>query len=258
MILRASLLLWLLFIPAVAAPAGSTPKISPEDVSARLETGDRPAADRVRDSGRKPSDVVAFLGIEPGMTVVDLIAAGGYYTEVLSLAVGTEGKVYAQNTKFALEYREGANDKAMAARLADGRLSNVERLDREFADLGLAPDSVDAAVTALNFHDIYNGGSPAAADRFLEVVFAFLEPGGSFGLIDHAGGAGDDDALHRIEERLVIDAAKRAGFELADFSEALRNSADDRTRNVFDASIRGHTDRFLLRLRKPKDASGDS
>ncbi len=124
MILRASLLLWLLFLPAVAAPAGSTAKISPEHVSARLEAGDRPAADRIRDAGRKPAGVIAFLGIEPGMTVVDLIAAGGYYTEVLSLAVGTEGKVYAQNTKFALEYREGANDKAMAARLADCRTSS--------------------------------------------------------------------------------------------------------------------------------------
>lgn len=262
MILRSRFSMWLVFVPAVAALAGSAPagtaNVSPAEVAARLEAGDRPAADRGRDNGRKPAEVIAFLGIEPGMTVVDLIAAGGYYTEALSLAVGAEGKVYAQNTKFALEYREGANDKAMAARLADGRLPNVERLDREIADLGLAPDSVDAALTALNFHDIYNGGGPAAADGFLKVVFAFLEPGGSFGLIDHAGGVGDDEALHRIEEQLVIDAAKRAGFELADFSEVLRNSADDRTRSVFDTSIRGHTDRFVLRLRKPKGPAGDS
>jgi predicted methyltransferase len=258
MILRTGLSLWLFLVPAMTSLAAPAAADSAAEISARLSGGDRPAADRVRDAGRKPAEVVAFLGVEPGMTVVDLIAAGGYYTEVLALAVGAGGKVYAQNTKFALEYREGANDKAMTTRLADGRLPNVERLDREIADLGLAPNSIDAAITALNFHDIYNGGGPAAADGFLKAVYAFLEPGGSFGIIDHAGGVGDDDALHRIEEQRVIDAAKRAGFELAGVSEVLRNPADDRTLNVFDTSIRGHTDRFVLRLRKPDAAGGGS
>jgi predicted methyltransferase len=187
------------------------------------------------------------------MTVVDLIAAGGYYTEVLSVAVGPEGKVYAQNTAFVLEMREGANEKAITARLAGGRLPNVERLDREVAALGLAPGSVSAAVTALNFHDIYNGSGQEAALRFLEAVHRLLEPGGVLGLIDHAGNPGADNAkLHRIEESLVVASAKAAGFEVEARGEMLRNPSDDCSKNVFDPEIRGQTDRFVLRLRKPR------
>ena len=217
----------------------------------RLAADSRAAEDRARDAGRRPAEVIAFLGIEPGDTVVDLIAAGGYYTEVLSLAVGPKGKVYAQNTAFVLEMRGGVNERAMRARLAGGRLPNVERLDRELGELGLAPNSVDAAITALNFHDIYNGSGREAAVGFLRSVHAFLKPGGVLGLFDHAGNPGaDNEKLHRIEESLAVEAAPAAGFEV-ESSDLLRNPDDDRTRFVFDPAIRGRTDRFLLKLRKP-------
>lgn len=104
------------------------------DLAAALASEDRAAADRARDAGRKPAEVVAFLGIGSGMTVMDLIAAGGYYTEVLSLAVGPTGKVYSQNPPRVLQFRDGANEKALSARLADGRLPNVERVNEQ--DLG--------------------------------------------------------------------------------------------------------------------------
>lgn len=225
------------------------------DLATRLAADSRPAEDRARDAGRKPAAVIAFLGIAPGMTVVDLIAAGGYNTEVLSIAVGPEGKVYAQNNAYVLQMGEGANDKAMTARLAGGRLPNVQRLDREIAELGLAPGSIDAAVTALNFHDIYNGRGPEAAARFLEAVYAFLEPGGVLGIIDHAGNPGaDNEKLHRIEEKRVVEAALAAGFEVEATSDVLRNPADDRTQSVFEPALRGHTDCFVLRLRKPGPA----
>jgi predicted methyltransferase len=227
------------------------PSWSAADLAAKLADEARSTDDRARDAGRQPAGVIAFLEIEPGDTVVDLIAAGGYYTEVLSLAVGPKGKVYAQNGEYVLKMRDGANDKAMTARLADGRLPNVERLDREVADLGLAAGSIDAAVTALNFHDIYNGRSPEAAAAFLATVYAFLRPGGVLGLIDHAGDAGADNAeLHRIEEQRVREAAIAAGFEVKE-SPLLRNLADDHTQQVFAPEIRGKTDRFLMRLRKP-------
>jgi len=230
---------------------------APADLATRLADPHRAESDRARDAGRKPAEVVGFLGIEPGMTVVDLIAAGGYYTEVLSLAVGPRGHVYAQNTRFTLEIRDGANDAAMTARLADGRLPNVERLDREIGDLGLAPNSIDAAVTALNFHDIYNGRGPEAANGFLLAVKAILVPGGVLGIVDHAGGAGDDESLHRIDEALVVAAAEQAGFIVEATSDVLRNPDDDRERNVFAEGLRGHTDRFVLRLRRPIDSAGD-
>lgn len=240
---------WLAFL-LLTLPASARGEAS--ELAARLSAQSRPAADRARDAGRKPAEVVAFLGIEPGMTVVDLIAAGGYYTEVLSIAVGTEGRVYAQNTAFTLQFRDGANEKAIRERLAGNRLPNVERLDREIADLGLAPDSVDAAVTALNFHDVYNGRGPEAAAAFLAAAYDFLEPGGVLGIIDHAGNPGaDNEKLHRIEEERVLEAARAAGFEVEASSDVLRNPQDDRSRSVFAEGLRGHTDRFVLRLRKP-------
>lgn len=239
----------LLIALALASVASAAAR---EHVAARLAAGERSAEDRARDVGRQPAAVIEFLGIEPGMTVVDLIAAGGWYTEVLSLAVGPEGKVYAQNTEHALEMRDGANEAAMTARLAGGRLPNVERLDRELDALGLAPASVDAALTALNFHDVYQGAGPDAATKLLRTVYTFLKPGGVLGIIDHAGGKGDDAKLHRIDESLVVDAAKQVGFQV-EASDLLRNPDDDRTKSVFDPALRGQTDRFLLRLRKPDD-----
>jgi len=243
-----------LLTEATGALADSAPSPDSARIDALLEAGSRSAADRTRDAGRRPASVVAFLGIEPGMTVVDLIAAAGYYTEVLALAVGPDGKVYAQNNRYVLEMRDGANEKAMTARLAGDRLPNVQRLDREMDALGLEPGSVDAAVTALNFHDIYNGMGPEAGQGFLRSVHALLVPGGVLGLIDHSGGVGDDTELHRIDEALVVQAAEQAGFLVEARSGVLGNPDDDRTRNVFDPELRGHTDRFVLRLRKPGKA----
>lgn len=220
----------------------------------QLADGERSDADKARDAGRKPADVVAFLGIEPGMTVIDLIAAGGWYTEVLATAVGTDGTVYAQNNAFVLQFREGANDKAITARLADGRLPNVVRLDREMNDLGLEPGSVDVAITALNFHDIYNspaGGREAAAG-FLAIAKYVLKSGGVLGIIDHVGVAGADNAkLHRMQPKDVEALAVAAGFVVEAQSDLLANPADDHTTGVFDPSVRGKTDRFLFKLRKP-------
>jgi predicted methyltransferase len=218
---------------------------------ATLDHSSRPEADKARDAGRKPADVVAFLGFGEGMTVLDVIAAGGYYTEVLSIAVGDGGKVYAQNPSVALKLRDGANDKALTERLANDRLPNVVRLDREFADIGLEPESLDGAITALNFHDVYNNG-PEAAVGMLQVLKGLLKSGGVLGIIDHAGDPGADNAaLHRIEKDKVIEAAKAAGFKIAGDSDLLSNPGDDHTGMVFAPELRGNTDRFLLKLAKP-------
>ena len=217
-----------------------------------LASEGRPSEDRARDAGRKPVDVVAFFGIGPGMRVIDLIASGGYYSEVLAAAVGPSGVVYAQNPLFVLKMRDGANDKALTARLARDRLANVKRLDLDLADLELEPASLDAAVTALNFHDVYNGPGLEAATGFLAAVYALLKPGGVLGLIDHSGNAdADNAALHRIEEKLVDAAAESVGFEIEAKSDVLRNADDDRSKSVFAPGMRGHTDRFVMRLRKP-------
>jgi predicted methyltransferase len=218
---------------------------------AALAQANRPAEDKARDAGRKPADVLAFLGIGAGMTVMDVIAASGYYTEVLSVAVGPGGTVYAQNPAVALTLRDGANDKAMTARLADDRLPNVKRWDREFADLGVAPGSLDAALTALNFHDVYNN-DPAVAVSMLRAIKTLLKPGGVFGVIDHQGIAGADNAqLHRVEKAKAEAAALEAGFEIGGDSGVLASPADDHTQGVFAPGLRGQTDRFVLKLVKP-------
>jgi len=243
----------LCILVAVVTGATIAQARSAADLSRALSEGDRSEADKARDADRRPGEVAAFLGIEPGMTVVDLIAAGGYYTEVLSVAVGPQGRVFAQNNAYVLQLREGANEKAITARLSEGRLGNVERLDREVADLGLEPGSVDAALTALNFHDIANSRGPEATAGFLAAIMAILEPGGILGVIDHDGDAGNDNkSLHRIPRSDALKAVKEAGFELVAEGDMLRNPGDDHTRNVFAEGMRGKTDRFVLLLRKPQ------
>ncbi len=223
------------------------------DLAGRLSDPSRPAEDRARDASRKPAEVVEFLGVEPGMRVLDAIAAGGWYTEVLSIAVGPEGRVVAQNPDFALEYGGGRNDKALTARLADDRLPNVTRLDKNFSGMSAADGPFDAAITALNFHDVYNGMGPEAAASFLGALYDVLKPGGVLGITDHVGVAGNDnEGLHRIEKATVIDAAESAGFELVGESDVLQNPADDHTQPVFSDGIRGKTDRFVLKFRKPE------
>ena len=169
----------------------------------------------------------------------------------LEMAVGNEGKVYAQNPARMLQFRDGANEKAISARLAGGRLANVERLNKELTGLGLEENSIDAVITALNFHDIYNSAGPDAALGSSKIIYSILKPNGVFGVIDHQGKSGNDNAsLHRIELGLVVETLEKAGFKIQQ-SDLLSNPDDSRDKGVFDPSIRGKTDRFLLLARKP-------
>ncbi len=210
----------------------------------------RPAADVARDAGRRPYAVLDFLGVQPGMQVLDVIAAGGYYTEVLADVVGPDGRVWAQNPAVVLRFAAAGNDRALTDRLAGGRLANVRRLDREFNDLGLVGGSIDVAITALNFHDIYNR-SPEQAQAVLAAIRHVLKPGGVLGIVDHNANAGGDHAgLHRVPVADAVAAAEQAGF-VVDTSDLLANPGDDRTLGVFAPEIRGNTDRFVLKLTKP-------
>jgi len=227
---------------------------APPDLRILLADGSRPKEDRERDAGRKPADVIEFLGIGPGMRVIDVIAAGGYYTEVLSIAVGPGGHVVAQNPDRVLQFRDGANEKAISARLADNRLPNVSRLNKNFDAIDVSDGPFDAGITALNFHDIYNGSGPEAALSVLQTISSLLKPGGIFGIIDHVGVAdADNAALHRVEIDKAIATAEAAGFVVEARSDLLRNATDDHSQGVFAEGVRGNTDRFLLKLRKPAE-----
>lgn len=233
-----------------AAPATQAPAL---DLAALLESESRSAADRARDAGRKPAAVIEILGIAPGMRVIDIIAAGGWYTEVLSLAVGPDGRVVAHNPPAVLQMRDGANEKALSERLANNRLPNVARLDKDIADLAPEDGPFDAALTALNLHDVYNRNGEEAAVGMMRIVHSILKPGGVFGVIDHEGNEGQDNvAVHRMLKSDAIRMAEAAGFVVEADSGILHVHSDDRTQHVFAEGIRGKTHRFFLKLRKPQ------
>lgn len=236
------------------AGCGAPPPADPID--AAISSPERPPTDRDRDAGRKPAEVARFFGVSPGMTVLEMFAGGGYYAEVFARIVGTDGKVYCHNNS---AHRRFLAD-AIAARFRDERLPNVVRVDTEAEDIDLPPASVDAALLILAYHDVY-----VAADenwpeidhqQMLAAIFEALKPGGVLGVVDHTARPGGDPAdvataLHRIDEAVVIRDLERAGFTLEERSGVLRNPSDDYDKRVFDPGVRGRTDRFILRFRKP-------
>ncbi len=201
---------------------------------------DRPSADKERDASRQAPAVLNFLGLESGMTVLDINASTGWYTEVLSYAVGPNGRVYMQN-------RPGGNaDEAAAARA--GRLSNVQQVA---AITDPAAGSVDFAITALNFHDFHNT-NPEVAQGVLRGVAASLKTGGILGIVDHQGSYGaDNQTLHRIAFEDAVKAVVQGGdFALVGASDILDNPADDHSKTPFDPSLGRNTDRIVLKFVK--------
>lgn len=215
--------------------------------------GGRSEEDRARDAARKPAEVLAFFGVEPGDTIVDIWAAGGWYTEVFSEAVGPEGKVYAQNGPGILAFRDGHYGKLLTERLAGGRLGNVIRVDQALAENPVEAGTVDLAFTALNLHDIHNDNGDEGTVEFFRNALAMLKPGGLMGVIEHVGVEGADNrTLHRMIPERARAAATAAGFVIEAESDLLANPEDDHTLGVFDPNVRGKTDRFILKLRKPE------
>jgi len=239
-------------VAAVAMLVGANVQVQAIDVAAvnqALAAADRSDADKALDTARKPAQVLDFLGLEPGMTVLDVMSGGGWYTEVLSRAVGPNGKVYMQNSEGSLA--RGTTQATVDERL--GRLSNVELLKADATvSLPLPANSIDFAITNLNFHDVYNA-DPAAAQRFLVNIKNALKPGAVLGLIDHEGDAGADNAaLHRIPVELARAAALEAGFVIAEESDLLNVPTDNHTQAPFAAELERNTDRFMLKLVKPQ------
>jgi predicted methyltransferase len=214
-----------------------------------LASPERPAEDKARDAARRPYDVIPFVGIATGMRVLDVFAGDGWYTEVLSAAVGPTGKVYMQNAPGMIERRGDAYREQLQAR-AD-RLGNVELLLRDLSDLGM-DGQMDAAMTALNLHDAYGRGGEAAGLAFLKGIYDALKPGGVAGIIDHVGVPGKDNGeLHRIEKATAQDLLTKTGFVIEAESDLLANPKDDHTLTSHDPALGRNTDRMLFRVRKP-------
>ena len=187
------------------------------------------------------------------MKVADVVAASGYYTEILASAVGPTGTVWAHNHRWVLE-RFG--EEGISKRLAKPGLANAVRWDRELEELGLPVAELDAVLIVLFYHDtVWQGVDREAMNA---EVWKALKPGGVYGVIDHhaEAGSGDRDVktIHRIDAELVKREILAAGFVLDAESDVLRHAEEDRTKSVFDESIRGLTDRFVYRFRKPADS----
>ena len=219
----------------------------------------RPDADRARDAGRKPAQVLEFIGIAPGMTVLDMFSGGGYYTEILSYVVGDGGRVAAHSNEAYLSFV----GEEFEMRYLGGRLPNVEIVMAENNELSLKPDTFDAILLVLSFHDLYyaapDDGWPAFdVPGLLAELHKGLKAGGVVGVVDHYAAAGSPPetggTTHRIDPAIVIDAMTAAGFKLDGRSDLLRNPADDYEKVVFDPEVQGKTDRFVLRFRKPAGA----
>jgi predicted methyltransferase len=220
------------------------------DWRAGLDDGRRPASDKKRDIDRKPAEVLQVLGVKSGMKVLDLFAAGGYYTEVLSHKVGEKGEVLSHNDKFLLEVMNGRFNQQMTDRLAMDRLPNVRRFHKEIGSLGLRSE-IDVITFVLNYHDLYSTRNKKERIEFLAELHKALKSGGILGIVDSQANTGDHDpSLHRINSSIVKAELAAAGFRLIAESDVLSNSADDHLVNVFDPSIRGKTDRFVLKFQK--------
>ena len=231
--------------------------VDPSVYAAAVASTSRPEADLARDAGRKPADVLEFFGIAPGMSVLDLFSGGGYYAEILSHVVGPDGHIVAHSN---LAYLNFVGDE-FKARHADNRLANVDVLMAENNELKLDANQFDAILMVLSYHDTYwvdpeNGWPKINVPQLHAELFDSLKPGGTLGLIDHYADAGSPretgGTLHRIDPGIVIPELEQAGFVLEAKSDLLRNMEDDHSLGVFDPSVRGKTDRFVLRFKKPE------
>lgn len=224
------------------------------DMSAAVTAPGRPESAVALDESRKPAEVLNFLGLKPGMKAADLMTGGGYWAEIIARAVGPRGHVT------AFEPQQFYGDKTKAdweALLA--RQQGVELTVYPFEHFAAAPDSFDFAITNLSYHDLYNESEkfkigPTDPAAFVKTLYAAMKPGGVVGVIDHVGPAGNMEitkTLHRIDPEVVKADFQKAGFVLEEVSDLLRNPEDDHSKGVFDPAIRGKTDRFLFRFRKP-------
>jgi predicted methyltransferase len=252
--MRLTLGLCLALSLAACAPAGETDSSSAAttDYAAALADPQRPQADRDRDGARMPADLLAFAQIDPGETVADYIMGGGYWTRLLSNAVGPQGKVYAFQPEEFIAFRPAYGDEQNAA--VTGR-PNVVALRGPVAAPPF-PEKLDTIITVQNLHDLYLGAMPqGTAPKALKALFTALKPGGTLLVVDHSAAAGAGlaaaNSVHRMDREAAIAALTAAGFAVEAESVLYARPDDPRTANVFDPSIRGKTDQFVLRLRKP-------
>jgi len=239
---------------ALCACAGA-PVATSSDIERVLANPARSQADRERDARDKPAEVMALAKFRQGDTVADILGGGGYNSEILSGIVGPSGHVLLVNNPGY----DGFGKKGWSERLANDRLPNVQHIVGPSDALGMGENTLDGAVIVMSYHDLYwvdekEGWPKVDAGRFLDQIARALKPGGVLLVVDHSALAGTGSAaaqaLHRIDEQFAIADFRKHGLEWIAAMPYLRNPDDDRSKPVFDPSIRGKTDRFVHLYRK--------
>lgn len=240
----------------VLAASEHHPMHVPAYIRKAVDDTSRPESDRKRDADRKPTQVLAFAGIKPGMKVGELLPGQNYYTRLLCRIVGDQGHVYTYGIKMHMPPPQpGAPARPRMQMPPPGPIGcdNVTASTQEASALSLDPD-LDVVWTTENYHDLHNPmmGSPDMKQLDMAVYNA-LKPGGVFIVEDHAAEAGsgarDTGTLHRIDPALVRQEVESVGFKFAGESHVVANPSDNHSAKVF--TMEDKTDRFLFKFRKP-------
>lgn len=248
-----------LFVVAAALVVGASAPVKaqmarPSFIALAVADPNRPADERAEDVNRKPVEVLQFTGIMPGDKVVDLMPGAGYYTRLFSKIVGPKGAVYAvQPTE--MDKANPSRLKSLKSFAGTADYQNVAILVQPIASLQL-PKNVDLVFTSQNYHDLHDPfmGKPDMG-RINKVIFNALKHGGIYIVLDHAAAAGtgtsETNTLHRIDPAVVKAEVTAAGFQFVGESDVLANPADDHTLAIFNPAIKGKTDKFIYKFRKP-------
>lgn len=237
--------------PALAAPA------SPTIAAAVADTADRSPDNVKLDASRKPAEVLQYLGLKPGMHVLDLFGANAYWAEMMAPVVGPKGS---DTVWEPTQFYSDKNKASFAAFMA--KHPNVTIVSSAFEAPKLPVNTADFVILNENYHDTYWQSDKYGIPRmdpsaFLNAVYAAMKPGATIGVIDHVANPNSDtratvENYHRIDPNVVKADFRQAGFVFLGSSNALRNRPDDHQIEVHDPKIRGATDRFIFKFKKPR------
>jgi predicted methyltransferase len=237
------------------AAGGPLPDVSAV-LAAAVADSSRPDSDTTRDADRKPEQTLAFSGIKPGDQVADYVADSGYFTRLFASVVGSKGHVYAVEPTAFFKYQSFPKSIAELQGYAVAH-PNVTVTTAAALEGLKFPEKLDLFWISQNYHDLHDEFmGPVDTTAFNKAVYSALKPGGVYVVLDHSAALGAPanvtETLHRIESSTVRREVEAAGFKFDSESSILANPADPRTAKVFDQTIRGHTDQFILKFRKPK------
>jgi len=225
-------------------------------IAAAVADPSRPATDTVRDVDRKPAKTLAFAGVKAADRIADYAAGAGYFTRLFAAAAGPKGHVYASVPSALFKYPNIVKGIAELQNYAVAH-PNVTVTFASALDAAKYPEELDLFWISQNYHDLHDSFmGPVDMAAFNRTVFAALKPGGLYIVLDHRAAPGSPadvtDTLHRIDPSTVRREVEAAGFKFEGESTVLANPADPLTGKVFDPSIRGHTDQFILKFRRPR------